>query len=137
MGILINGLKLEAAREWIFHPMGQMIIARRDSGIGTFQISLAFRHDVSGKPSSEACVAIAREFVAREGVSEPFDTIEIANGNSFFGGFSYTIGKDFGRVWYNLSLGQLVLAVYNCSSEKKQISEINECEQIIKSAQFK
>jgi hypothetical protein len=137
MGTLrIDGLKLEAPQAWRFHSMGQMILAQRDSGIGSFQISLAFRHDLRDTPSPEACLAAAQEFVSRTGMSEPFDTIQVADDRSLFGGFSYTVGEEFGRVWYRLVHGQLVLGVYGCSRQKQQASEISECESIVRSAQY-
>jgi hypothetical protein len=40
--LLIDGLKLEAPETWLFRSMGQMILAQRDSGVGSLQISLAF-----------------------------------------------------------------------------------------------
>ena len=136
MGILIDGLNLDAPPEWIFHSMGQMILARRDSGVGNLQISLAFRHDLDGKPTPESCLALAQEFVSREGISEPFEITQIAEGDALFGGFSFVVEKEFGRVWYRSSRGQLVLAVYDCAHGQRQDSEITECERIIKSAQF-
>jgi hypothetical protein len=134
--LVIDGLKLEAPQAWMFYSMGKMILARRDSGIGSLQISLAFRHDLHGAPSPEACLTLAQGFVSRAGMSEPFDTTQVGDGGSLFGGFSYMVGEDFGRVWYRLADGQLVLGVYGCSRQKQQASEISECESIMRSAQY-
>jgi hypothetical protein len=134
--LLMEGLKLEAPQAWTFYKMGQMILARRDSGAGSLQISLAFRHDLRGAPSSEACLALAQKFVSRAGMSEPFDITQVADGGSLFGGFSYAVGEDFGRVWYRLADRQLALGVYGCSRQKQQASELSECESIMRSAQF-
>jgi len=134
--MLIDGLKIEAPPEWLFRSMGQMILAERDSGVGCLQISLAFRHDLSGTESAERCLALAREFVSCGGMSEPFDFTESADDGSFFGGFSYTVGEQFGRAWYRLARGQLVLGSYGCAQQKKQASELSECECIMRSAQF-
>lgn len=84
--LLIDGLNLESPRAWMFYSMGQMILARRDSGVGNLQISLAFRHDLPGVPSPEACLALAQKFVTRAGLSEPFDITQITDGSSLFGG---------------------------------------------------
>jgi hypothetical protein len=134
--LLIDGLKLEAPETWLFRSMGQMILGRRDSGVGSFQISLAFRHDLSGKTSAENCLALAQQFVSRPGMSEPFDTMQTSDGSSRFGGFSFTAGDEFGRVWYRLARGQLVLGVYCCSRQKQQPSELSECEAFMKSAEY-
>ena len=134
--MLIDGLKIEAPPEWIFRSMGQMILAERDAGVGSLQISLAFRHDLSGTPSADRCLALAREFVSCDGMSEPFDSTEIADGSSLFGGFSYTVGEQFARVWYHSARGQLVLGLYGCSRQKQQASEVSECESIMKSAHY-
>ncbi len=137
MGTLkIEGLNLEAPEAWIFRSMGPMILARRDKGAGSLQISTTFRHDLRGAQSPEACLALAREFVSRAGISERFDATQVAVGGSLFGGFSYTVGEDFGRVWYCLAHGQLVLGVYGCAYQKQQASEISECESIMRSAHY-
>jgi hypothetical protein len=120
----------------MFYSVGPMILARRDSGIGPLQISLAFRHDLSGAPRPEACLALAQKFVSRAGISEPFDTTQVADGDSLFGGFSFTAGEEFGRVWYRLVHGQLVLGVYGCPRQKQQASELSECESIMSSVEF-
>lgn len=133
--LLIDGLKLEAPQAWKFRSMG-MILARRDSGIGTLQISLAFRGDLRGAASPDACLALAKEFVSRPGMSEPFDVTQDADDESLFGGFSYVVGEEFGRGWYRLVHGQLVLGVYGCSRQKQQVSELSECESIMRSAQY-
>jgi len=127
---------LEAPQAWIFRSMGPMILARRDSGTGSLQISTAFRHDLRGAQSPEACLALAQEFVSRAGISEPFDATQVADGGWLFGGFSYTVGEEFGRLWYCMAHGQLVLGVYACSRQNQQASEISECESIMKSAHY-
>ena len=134
--LLIDGLKLEAPETWLFRSMGQMILARRDSGVGSLQISLAFRADLTGKQSPESCLVLAQEFVSRPGMSEPFDTMQISDGTSLFGGFSFTAGDEFGRVWYRLVRGQLVLGVYGCPQQKEHASELSECESIMRSAEY-
>lgn len=137
MGTLaIDGLKLEAPETWLFRSMGQMILARRDSGVGSLQISLAFRHDLTGTPSAERCFALAQEFVSRPEMSESFDPMQTSDGASLFGGFSFTAGDEFGRVWYRLAGGQLVLGVYGCSRQKEQPSELSECESIMRSVEY-
>src|SRR5437762_999107 len=101
MGTLkIEGLNLEAPEAWVFRSMGPTILARRDAGAGSLQISTAFRHDLRNAQSPEACLALAQEFVSRAGISESFDATQVADGGSLFGGFSYTVGEEFGRVWY-------------------------------------
>jgi hypothetical protein len=137
MGTLkIDGLNLEAPEAWVFRSMGPMILAQRDSGIGSLQITQAFRHDLRDAQSSEACLALAQQFVSRAGISEPFDTTQVSDGGSLFGGFSYTTDEDFGRVWYRLVREQLVLGAYGCSRQKQQTSEISECESIMRSAHY-
>lgn len=120
----------------MFRSMGNMILARRDSGIGCLQISQVYRHDLRGAATPEACLSLAQKFVSRAGMSAPFDATQIADGGSMFGGFSYLIGKDFGRVWYRLAHEELVLGAYGCSREKQQASEITECESIMMSAHY-
>ena len=134
--LLIDGLKIEAPETWLFRSFSQMILARRDSGVGSLQISLAFRRDLTGTPSAEKCLALAQEFVSRPGLSEPFDTTQTADGASLFGGFSFTTGDDFGRVWYRLARGQLVLGVYGCSRQKEHAFELSECESIMRSVEY-
>ena len=107
-----------------------------DSGIGSLQISVAFRGDLRGAASPEACLALAKEVVSRAEMSEPFDIKQDADGESLFGGFSYVVGEEFGRVWYRLMHGQLVLGVYGCSRQKPEASELSECESIMKSAKY-
>ena len=133
--LLIDGLKLEAPQAWKFYSMG-MILARRDSGFGNLQISVAFRSDLRGAASPEACLALAMEFVSRAGMSQPFDIKQDADGDSLFGGFSYVVGEEFGRVWYSLVHRQLILGVYGCSQRNPEASELSECESILRSAKY-
>ena len=69
-------------------------------------------------------------------MSEPFDTMQTSDGASLFGGFSFTAGDKFGRVWYRLARGQFVLGVYGCSRQKQQPSELSECESFMRSAEY-
>jgi hypothetical protein len=134
----IGGLNIAALPTWTFHPFGQIILARPDSGVGSLQISLAFRHDLRGKASAEACSSVAHQFVSRDGMSEAFDTVEIRDGESLFGGFSYTVGDDFGRVWYHFVQQQLLLGMYSCPKQRTSEApgEVQQSEQIIRSAQY-
>jgi hypothetical protein len=134
----IDGLRIAAPPSWTFHPFGQVILARPDSGIGSLQISLAFRHDLRGKASAEACLSVARGFVTRDGMSETFDSAETNDGESHFGGFSYTVGEDFNRAWYHSVQQQLVVGVYHCPRQKlsEATTEVQQSEQIIYSAQY-
>jgi hypothetical protein len=98
--VRIGDLDLEASEAWVFRQTGPMVLARRDAGCGSLQISTAFRYDLQGAQTPEACLAIARKFVSRAAISEPFDTTQVVDGGLLFGGFSYSAGEQFGRVWY-------------------------------------
>jgi hypothetical protein len=134
----IGDLKLMAPQSWLFHPFDRIILARPDSGVGSLQISTAFRRDLHGDISPSACLDVARQFVSHDGMSEPFDTIERIDAESLFGGFSYTVGDEFGRVWYRFVQHQLLLGVYHCSAHKtaEAASELQEAEQIMQAAEY-
>lgn len=134
--LLIKGLRLEASHAWKFRPMGAMIMARRDGGVGSLQISLANRHDLRDTPTPEACLALAQRFVTRPATGESFAAIQSADGDTLFGGFSFIVGEEFNRVWYNLTQGQLVLGVYGCAKDKREGTELNESEATMRSAQY-
>ncbi len=111
-------------------------MARRDGGTGSMQISMAFRNDLRDTPTPEACIALAQKFADRPGMGEPFASVQVAEIGSLFGGFSFTVGDEFNRVWYRLVNGQLALGLYGCSKEKLQGTELNECEAMMKSAEY-
>jgi len=138
--LVVENLALEAPETWIFFPMGEMIITRRDAGTGSLQITRTYRNELRNTGSPSAFLAVAREFNKREGVSEPFDIVQVAETDSLFGGFSYTAADDFGRVWYRLVDDQLVLGAYGCSRRQQNspdiVTEMAECEQIMRSARY-
>src|SRR3954462_13041452 len=46
--VRIGDLDLEASEAWGFRQMGPMVLARRDAGCGSLQISTAFRYKLQG-----------------------------------------------------------------------------------------
>lgn len=130
----IGQLHISAPPSWTFYPFDQIILARPDSGVGTLQISTAFRHDAPQGASAADCLALAQQFASREGMSELFDTTQSSDADPLTGAFSFTVGDDFGRAWYRYSHHQLLLGIYQCPRAKTRdaAAELQDAEQIIR-----
>src|SRR5207237_8845656 len=114
----LAGLKILAPPSWLFHEFDHFVLARPDTALGSLQVSTAYRHNLPSGASAAECVSLARQVVSREGMSDPFDISEVSEHGSLFGGFSYNVGNDFGRVWYHFFDRQLFLGCYRSSRHK-------------------
>jgi hypothetical protein len=132
------GLSIVAPATWTFYPFDHFVLGRPNTTFGSLQISTAFRHDLRGDASAADCFSVARQFASRDGMSEPFDAAESSGADFLFGGFSFTVGNDFARVWYRCSQRQLLLGLYQCPKQKtdQAASELQEAEQIMRMTDY-
>ena len=136
--MILSGLKIVAPPSWLFHAFEHFVLARPDTALGSLQISTAYRHHLPSGASAADCFSLARQFVSRDGMSDPFDISEVSEDGSMFGGFSYNIGNDFGRVWYHFFDRQLLLGVYRSTRDKvaDATSELQQAEQIMRASWY-
>jgi hypothetical protein len=129
--VSVGGLNLLAPPAWCFFEFSNLILGRRDNGVGTLQISTAFRRDVVGKRSAAAFEELARQWV--DGDLGPFeDDRHCAMARRV---------NDMGWVWYLVRSGQLILATYQPRSgevdEHQVASEYEEAAAILRAAEWK
>ena len=134
----IGPLEISAPATWTFYPFDNLILARPDSGIGSLQVSTAFRHDAPHGASTADCLALARQFASCDGMSELFDATELSEPDILVGAFSFTAGNDFYRVWYRYSERQLLLGIYQCSRDEARaaVVELQDAEQMIRTSEY-
>lgn len=134
----LAGLKIVAPPSWLFHEFEHFVLARPDTALGSLQVSTAYRHNLPSGASAAECFSLARQFVSRDGMSDPFDISEVSEHGSLFGGFSYNVGNDFGRVWYHFFDRQLLLGVYRSTRDKvaDATGELQQAEQIMRASWY-
>src|SRR5262249_3227426 len=136
--LLIDRLSLKSPVEWLFYPFTNMILGRRDAGIGTFQISVAYRTALKEGAGSAECREVLAEFAASDGfVSLGEETSEASDG-IIFGGGAWSDGRTLRRGWYRLTGRGLILGLYQCPSDRIEQAgcEIEECEAIARTLEF-
>ena len=133
----LNGVSLKAPRTWTFYPFDDLILARRDSGVGSLQISLAYRNELSLEATHADCLELARQFTASAELPE-FETSDQAG--CLFGSGTVSTSGTLSRVWYRFKFGQLLVAIYSCRSSQQDETELNEelldCELIASTMEF-
>ena len=134
----LAGVNIVAPVAWTFYPFDQLILARRDTAVGSLQLSTAFRQDLAGGASHADCLSLAQQFAVSDGTNEPFDIVKAGEGDTLFGAFSLTVSEDFKRAWYRYSKRQLILGVYTCPQSKSSEAgvELKEAEQIIRASDY-
>ena len=129
--ISVGGLQFDAHPAWVFYPFDDFILARRDRGVGTFQIALAYRNAVKSPATHAACVATARKFVRGDVIGDPFDIEAITKGDVLFGAVSHHVRTEFERLWYLHRSQELVVSSYCCKwddrAQPQVQKEVGEC----------
>ena len=105
--VAVGALELMAPREWQFHEFSGLILARRDGGAGTLQISTAFRRDLP-----EGASVNAAEHLVRQWIGDPRMSF-VSLGEAIGVG---ALDNGCGQAWYSLAPGGLVLAQYQVGS---------------------
>ncbi|MBK8101416.1 MAG: hypothetical protein IPK26_30405 [Planctomycetes bacterium] len=131
----VGPLELLAPHDWLFHEFAGLIVARRDGGAGTLQITTAFQAELPGGSSGTAAEHLARQwtgdpvvaFVSLSGGSTPIGVGALENGS--------------GWVWYSLAPGGLVLAMYRptlpATDRKGCERDLEDVTSIVRSARWR
>jgi hypothetical protein len=136
--LVIEGLSLKSPDSWTFYPFDGLILGSRDSPIGTLQISLVHRSALGTGAGHAECRKVLAEFSASVGFASFIEETPDASDETVFGGAIWADEPTFRRGWYRLSGGGLVLAVYQCPSDRLAMagSELEDCEAIARTMKF-
>lgn len=104
--VVVGDLEFIAPPAWLFHEFSGLILARRDGGVGTLQISTAFRRDLPEGASGEAAEQLARQWAY-----DPVATFDSLEGGTAPIGVGALV-NEHGWIWYSLAPGGLLLAMY-------------------------
>lgn len=136
----LPGIRLSASDKWIFYPFENLILAKRDNGCGTLQLSTAFRHDVSPDAGHEAVRPLALEFAGIDVGSGAVEIVTSAKEGKKIGTFSAHSESEFKKYWYVLGAQGLVLAIYQaglpCQNQTALEVEVLESQDLVESLEF-
>lgn len=131
----MGDLEFVAPPVWVFHEFSGLVLARRDGGVGTLQISLAFRRDLPDGASRQEAERLAREWTNDRVPS--FTSLEM--GTAPIGVGALEIEK--GWVWYSLAPGGLLLAMYQLNGPEADPVQLererDEVTAIVRSARWR
>ncbi|NIT53732.1 MAG: hypothetical protein GWO41_13600 [candidate division Zixibacteria bacterium] len=141
--VTISGVTFKAPSEWQFVPTEDFILARRDSRIGIFRISVMDSSTLINQTADEL-LKTAEKFFVNSKNPEPFDIKRPIPDASVFGAATYKVKeskRDFlTRIWYHSKSENLIFAAYGCPwhqrNEEVTQTELQECERMILTVQF-
>lgn len=136
----LPGIRLRASEEWVFFPFENLILAKRDDGCGTLQISTALRRDVSPDAGHDAIRPVAFEFAGIAAGSEAVEIATSAKGGKKIGTFSAHSKTEFKKYWYVLGAQGLMLAIFQaglpCQDQAALEAEVLEAQDLVESVEF-
>lgn len=138
--IELPGIRLSASDQWAFFPFENLILAKRDGGCGTLQVSTAFRGDVAPDAGHEAVRPVAFEFAGIDAGGEAVEIATSAKEGKKIGTFAAHSETEFKKYWYVLGAQGLVLAIYQaglpCQNQAALEAEVLESQDLVESIEF-
>ncbi len=136
----LPGIRLSASDKWLFHPFDNLILAKRDGGCGTLQVSTAFRRDISPDAEHDAVRPLVLEFAEITAGSDAVEITSSAKEGKKIGTFSAHSQTEFKKYWYVLGAQGLVLAVYQSELPSRNQAaleaEVLEAQDLVESIEF-
>ena len=116
---------LEPLPHWRFFPLGQKVVARRDTRCGGLKISTAWLDGAPPARSHVESLRLAAQILPddlEDDIPKQFERLRWPP-RSLCGGASVHGAVDFYRIWYVHESTSLVVALYACKMDQRRSRE--------------